>query len=115
MGLITNGSTWNIDAITNERIMVGDKVLQTTQKNEKSRFPSRNRFKMIKEDTLVRLAAEAGFKLVPLDERDAGDSGNAESVDGADAGVGGGEGKARKAKAGRKPASKRSTDGESEG
>jgi F420-0:gamma-glutamyl ligase len=91
------------DALTGERIFPGEVAIDTGYKNKTSPYQNYSKTKMIKEETLVRLAEEAGYALV---KRDAGDSGDAEGVDGEDASVGGGEAPVGEAKAGGKSASK---------
>lgn len=91
-----------VDAITGERIFDGADVFDTGYRNKRVPFDN-SKMKLVKEETIVWLAEQAGYALV---KRDAGDSGDAEVVDGADVSVGGGAVKAGKAKAGgRKAAS----------
>ena len=96
------------DAITGERLTPGSRVFDTGAKNRKAPYMGNQRTRMVKEETIVWLAEQAGYDVV---KRDARDSGNAKSVDGEDASVGGGEAEAGKAKTGRKPAAKRSASG----
>jgi len=96
------------DAITGERIMPGSRVFDTGVRNRSVPYISNQRTRVLKEETIVWLAEQAGYDVV---KRDARDSGNAEVVDGTDAIVGGGEAKVGKAKAGRKPTAKRSASG----
>lgn len=96
------------DAITGERLTPGDRVFDTGVKNRVAPYMNNQRTRMLKEETIVWLAEQAGYDVV---KRDARNSGNAEVVDGADASVGGGEAEVGKAKAGRKPAAKRSASG----
>ena len=85
------------DAITGERLFPGDTVLITEFPNMITPYMTDNPTRVLKEDTIVRLAEQAGYDVV---KRDAGDSGNAEGVDGEDVSVGGRAPKARKAKVG---------------
>lgn len=100
------------DCVTGERVFPGDIVFDTGIMNTPSPFASNGRTRILKEDTIVRLAEAAGYVVT---KRDAGDSGNAKVVDGADVSVGGGEVEAGKPKVGRKPASKRRSDGDDAG
>lgn len=107
MGLIENISSYNRDFITGDRIALGDKVVVTPYKNRK--VPMGNsRMKLVKEETIVWLAEQAGYTLV---KRDAGNSGDAKGVDAGDAESGDGAVKAGKAKAGGKQAVKRRASG----
>ena len=96
------------DAITGERIFPGTRVLNT---GYPVTFPFELRetsTRFIKEDTIVWLAEQAGFRICDGDacKCNDGDSGDAEVVDGEDAVIGGGAAKVGKPKArGRKAAS----------
>jgi hypothetical protein len=104
MGLIENISSYNRDFITGDRIALGDKIVVTPYKNRK--VPMGNsRMKLVKEETIVWLAEQAGYTLV---KRDAGD---AKGVDAGDAESGDGAVKAGKAKAGGKQTVKRRASG----
>lgn len=83
------------DTITGERIFPNEAVWDTGIKNLVYPFDN-YRTHVVKESTIVWLAEEAGL----IVKRDAGDSGDAEVVDGADAGVGDGEAPVGKVKAG---------------
>ena len=96
------------DCVTGERVFPGDIVFDTTYPNATSPFMLNGRSRVIKEDTIVWLAEQAGYTLT---KRDAGDSGNAKGVDGADAGVGSGEGETGKPKVGGRKKSAGSSDG----
>lgn len=96
------------DAITGERCTPGEKVFDTGVKNRSTTYLRNHRTRVVKEATIVWLAEQAGYTIT---KRDAGDSGNAEVVDGEDASVGGGEAPVGKAKAGGKPTAKRRTAG----
>lgn len=96
------------DAITGERLMPGARAFDTGVKNRKVPYISNQRTRMLKEETIVWLAEQAGYDVV---KRDARNSGNTEVVDGTDASVGGGEASSGKAKTGRKPAAKRRASG----
>jgi hypothetical protein len=100
------------DAITGERVFPGDRVFDTGLKNVKTPWLSRGKTRVVKEDTIVWLAEQAGYTLV---KRDAGDSGDAENVDAGDVESGDGEAEAGKAKAGGRKAAKRRSDGPVEG
>lgn len=76
------------DMITNEPAAKGDMILDTEIKSGAYRPIKNNRTMFIKESTIVWLAEKAGYTLV---KRDAGDSGDAASVDTTNAGVGDGE------------------------
>ena len=84
------------DAVTGDRLFPGDTVLITEFPNMLTPYMIDNPTRVIKEETIVWLAEQAGYDVV---KRDAGDSGNAEVVDGEDASVGGRTSKAGKAKA----------------
>lgn len=105
----TKGGT--VDAITGERLYDGSRVFDTGVRNKRVPFDfSRN--KVLKEDTIVWLAEQAGYVVT---KRDAGDSGDAEVVDGADVSVGGGEGPVGEASTGGSTASKRRSGGKVKG
>jgi len=112
MSLIENNSSYNMDVVTGERIDHGELMIDTGLRNKHTTSMARSRTRLVKESTIVWLAEQAGYSVV---KRDAGNSGNTESVDGADASVGGGEVKVGAVKAGRKSTVKRSADGESKG
>ena len=102
MSLVENISSYNRDFITGERIALGDRIVVTPYKNRK--VPMGNsRMKLVKEETIVWLAEQAGYALV---KRDAGDSGDAKSVDAGDVESGNGEAEVGKAKAGGRKAAK---------
>ena len=95
------------DSLTNERIFPGERVFDTGLPNRRAPYLGHSRTRLLKEATIVWLAEQAGYDVV---KRDAGDSGNAEVVDGEDVGVGNGEAEAGKAKAGgSKPVKRRSS------
>lgn len=91
------------DALSGERIFPGDEAVDTGFANKEFPYQSNGKTKVLKEDTIVRLAEAAGYALV---KRDAGDSGDAEGVDGANVSVGGGEGSVGKVEVGGRKASK---------
>jgi len=95
------------DCVTGERVFPGEEVFDTGCINRKMMYRG-GRTRFIKEATIVWLAEQAGYSVT---KRNAGNSGNAEVVDGEDASVGGGAVEAGKPKAGRKPSAKRSSDG----
>lgn len=74
------------DALTGERIERGDRIVDTKIRTVGFRSVNLRPTLFIKEDTLVRILEDAGYSV----KRDAGDSGNAEGVDGSDVVVGGG-------------------------
>lgn len=100
------------DAITGERCAPGERVFDTGIRNRVAPYMSNHRTRVLKEATIVWLAEQAGYDVV---KRDAGDSGDAEVVDGADASVGGGEAEAGEVKAGGSKAPKRRSNGASKG
>lgn len=96
------------DAITGERILPGERALDT---GYPVTFPFELRetsTRFIKEATIVWLAEQAGYDVV---KRDAGDSRDAENVDATDVGSGDGEGSSGKAKARGRTAAKRGASG----
>jgi hypothetical protein len=96
------------DAVTGERILPGAEVFDTGIRNAKTPWIGRGKTKVIKEDTIVWLAEQAGFTVT---KRNGGDSGNAKVVDGTDVSVGGGEAEAGEVEAGGKPTVKRRSNG----
>ena len=94
--IITIGSNAG-DAVTGERIFPGDRVLDTGIGNYTTPYMGDTLTRLVKEETIVWLAEQAGYDVV---KRDAGDSGDSEVVDGTDASVGNGEAEAGKSKAG---------------
>lgn len=100
------------DALTGERIFPGEEVFDTGIKNARSPWIGRHKTRVVKEETIVWLAEQAGFTIT---KRNAGDSGNAAVVDRADVVSGEGEAKVGKPKAGGKQAAKRRADGPVEG
>lgn len=91
------------DAITGERIFPGEAVLVTEFSNVVTPYMLDNPTRVLKEETVVWLAEQAGYDVV---KRDAGDSGDTEGVDGEDVGAGGGAGSSGKVKAGGRKSSK---------
>lgn len=97
------------DVITGDRVELGENILDTgvlTRSHNPLRAMQSQRTLFLKESTIVWLAEKAGYTLT---KRDAGDSSDAESVDGEDASLGGGEAPTGKAKAGGSEAPKRRT------
>ena len=93
------------DAITGKRFAVGEEIIDTGIPNKETLFMRRSKTRLIKEETLVWLAEEAGFTIT---KRNGGDSSNAAVVDREDVVSGGGAPEAGKAKAGGgKPSGKR--------
>lgn len=79
------------DVITGDRVELGENILDTevlTRSHNPLRAMQSQRTLFLKESTIVWLAEKAGYTLT---KRDAGDSSDAEVVDGTDASVGGGE------------------------
>lgn len=111
MGFISNNSSHNRDAITGERINHGELVVETPFRNRAANLGS-SRLRLIKEDTVVWLAEEAGYVVT---KRDAGDSGDAEVVDGADVVVGRGEASVGGASAGGRKGAGRRSNGKAKG
>jgi len=105
IGFFTANSNFG-DAITGERVLPGERVFDTGYANRNSPWIGRGKTRVIKEDTIVWLAEQAGYDVV---KRVAGDSGNAKSVDAADVESGDGEVEAGEAEVGgSKPAKRRS-------
>jgi len=100
------------DAITGERCAPGERVFDTGIRNRVAPYMSNHRTRVVKEATIVWLAEQAGYTIT---KRDAGDSGNAKSVDGADASVGGGEVEVGAPKAGGSKPTKRRASGTTKG
>ena len=100
------------DAVTGERIFPGERVFDTGCKNKHNTFLRRGKTRFVKEATIVWLAELAGYDVV---KRNAGDSGDAESVDGEDVSVGGGEDSVGEAPVGGRKASSRRSNGASKG
>lgn len=92
-----HGSARVYDMITGERVVQGDLVLDTGIRTANYTPPRNTRTMFIKESTIVWLAEKAGYTLV---KRDAGDSGNAKSVDTGNVESGDGEVKVGEAEAG---------------
>ena len=101
-GFILSGDN-RADAVTGERLFPHDVVFDTGYNNVTAPHSLNGRTRVIKESTIVWLAEAAGYDVV---KRDAGDFGNAESVDESDVSGGGGAPSVGKAKAGGKSASK---------
>jgi hypothetical protein len=100
------------DAITGERILPGEKAFDTGIPNVATFSMTETLNRYVKEETIVWLAEQAGYTLV---KRDAGDSGDAEVVDGTDASVGGGETAVGEAPVRGSKATKRRTSGTTKG
>ena len=99
------------DAFTGERVFPGERVFDTGFRNIKTPWLTRGKTRVVKEETLVKVLEDAGYVV----KRDAGDSGDAEVVDGADVSVGGGEDPVGEAPTGGKQASKRRSGGSTKG
>ena len=94
------------DAITGKRFASGEEVIDTGIPNKESLFMRRSKTRLIKEETVVWLAEEAGYTVT---KRNGGTVGDAAVVDRADVVVGGGAPEAGAVKAGGgKSAGKRS-------
>jgi len=100
------------DAVTGERCVPGERVFDTGVRNLPGSYMANHRTRVVKEATIVWLAEQAGYDVV---KRDAGDSGDAEVVDGADVSVGGGEAEAGAPEAGGSKPAKRRSSGASKG
>lgn len=111
MGMIPNNSSHNVDAITGERIDRGALVFESPFRNKAANLGA-SRMRMLKEETIVWLAEEAGYV---VSKRDARDSGDAKVVDGADVGAGGGAVEVGEASTGGGAASKRRAVGKVKG
>jgi len=106
IGFFTASSNFG-DAITGERVLPGERAFNTGYSHRNSPWIGRGKTRVIKEDTIVWLAEQAGYDVV---KRDAGDSGNAKSVDAADVESGDGEVEVGEAKVGgSKPVKRRSS------
>lgn len=116
MGMIPNNSSHNVDAITGERIDRGAPVFETPFRNKAANLGA-SRMRMLKEETIVWLAKEAGFRVCKSAtcKCDEGDSGDAKVVDGADVGAGGGAVEVGAASTGGGATSKRRTVGKAKG
>jgi hypothetical protein len=102
------------DAVTGERCSPGERVFDTGFKNRTAPYMSNHRTRVVKEETIVWLAKEAGIKLCGDEcgcKSDGRVSEPAPRVESEDASVGGGEASPGKAKVGRKPAAKRRSSG----
>ena len=105
----TKGGT--VDAITGERLYDGSRVFDTGVKNKRVPFDySRN--KVVKEETIVWLAEQAGFTIVRGDE---GDSGDSTVVDSGDVEFGDGEDSSGASSSGGRKASNRRAGGKAKG
>lgn len=104
-GFFVAGSNFG-DAITGARVLPGERVFDTGYANKNSPWIGRGRTRVIKEDTIVWLAEQAGYTVT---KRVAGDSGNAKSVDATDVESGDGEVEVGEVEVGgSKPAKRRS-------
>jgi hypothetical protein len=101
-GFIRSGDN-RADAVTGERLFPHDVVFDTGYNNVNTPHALNGRTRVIKESTIVWLAEAAGYVVT---KRDAGDSGDAESVDESNVSGGGGASSAGKVKVGGKSASK---------
>ncbi len=106
------------DAVTGERCSPGERVFDTGFKNRVAPYMSNHRTRVVKEETIVWLAEQAGFKICrgecdcKSDERV---SEPAPRVESEDVVVGGGEAEVGEAPVGGKPAAKRRSNGASKG
>ena len=108
--ILTTVRSASADCVTGERMTFDEPVLDTGIRNRRQPVMAASRNRLVKESTIVWLAEAAGYTLI---KRDAGDSGDAEVVDGADVSVGGGEDSVGEAEVGGKPAVKRRSSGAS--
>lgn len=99
------------DALTGDRVFPGERVFDTGFRNVRTPWLTRGKTRVVKEETLVKVLEDAGYVV----KRDAGDSGDAEVVDGADVSVGGGEDPVGEVPTGGKQASKRRSGGSTKG
>lgn len=106
------------DAITGERVSPGQRVFDTGKRNLRAPYMSNSRTRVIKEETIVWLAKEAGLKICG-DNCDCKStkrvSEPAQVVEREDVGVGDGASEAGEAEAGGKPAAKRRSSGTTKG
>lgn len=96
------------DAVTGERITNNELAFDTGIKNKRTAFIGATKTRILKEATIVWLAEQAGYVVT---KRDAGDSGDAASVDESDVSAGGGEASVGEAKVGGGKTSKRRSSG----
>ena len=105
-GFVEQGGN-SADALTGERIFPNERVFDTGIKNRRMPYMGASKTRLVKEDTIVWLAEQAGYTLT---KRDAGDSGDTKVVDESDVSVGGGEDQVGEAKGGgSKPVKRRSS------
>lgn len=100
------------DSLTGERITPGERVFDTGIRNKRTPYLGHSKTRLLKEATIVWLAEQAGYTVT---KRDAGDSGNAKSVDTADVESGDGEAEAGEVKAGGSKPAKRRASGTAKG
>lgn len=100
------------DAITGEPIFKGERILDTGIVNIRTFEMNESINRIVKEETIVWLAEQAGYTLT---KRDAGDSGDTEVVDESNAGVGGGESPTGEAPVRGSKAAKRRSSGTTKG
>lgn len=106
------------DAITGERCAPGERVFDTGMRNRFQPYMSNHRTRVVKEETIVWLAEQAGLKICGGNcDCKSGErvSEPAPLVEREDAGVGSGTVEAGKAETGGKQAAKRRTSGASKG
>lgn len=108
MPKFTNVRNACCDAVTGERLKPSDNVFDTDIANRRDTMMSRSRTRLLKEETIVWLAEQAGYVVT---KRNVGDSGDTKNVDESDASIGNGEAEAGKPKAGGKSIPKRRSDG----
>lgn len=109
------------DAITGDRIVVGERVFDTEKPNVLDPYGNHSRTRLVKEETIVWLAEQAGYTV----SRNDGDSGSdrvdegvtesAPELEREDAGVGAGENPAGAVEAGGDSAPKRRSSRASKG
>ena len=110
-GFITTGANLG-DAITGARILPGERVFDTGYAHKNSPWAGRGKTRVIKEDTIVWLAEQAGYTVT---KRNAGDSGNAKVVDTTDVESGDGEVEVGEVEAGGSTTAKRSASRKAKG
>ena len=118
MGEFINMRGNGADAITGERVSPNERVFDTGKRNFRAPYMSNSRNRVVKEETIVWLAKEAGLKICG-DNCDCKSvervSEPAQVVEREDVGVGDGEAEAGESKAGGKPPAKRRASGTTKG
>ena len=97
--IIFNDVSTGADAVSGERIFPGDSVVDTRFSNQITPYMRDTLTRFVKESTIVWLAEQAGYDVI---KRDAGNSVNAEGVDGTNVSVGDGAASLGEVKVGRR-------------